>query len=157
MAEKRRTRENPSSPGGDARIEEYLDQRGVQWTFVPKVPTSEFDIERSINNNASFVAIDQKRVEQYTEAMRRGDEFPLVIAHKQGGKYLTADGNHHLVGADQARKALGVYDVTVADTRVTRGCRAPRRHLRSERPFWPRARVRHQDIPALTTPMTTGR
>ena len=118
MAEKRRTRENPSAPGGDARIEEYLDQRGVQWTFVPKVPTSEFDIERSLNNNARFVAIDKGRVEVYAEAMRRGDHFPPVIAHRQSGKYMTADGNHRLVGADQAHKPLDVYDITGADAEV---------------------------------------
>jgi hypothetical protein len=60
--------------GGDAKIEEYLDKKGVTWTFEPKVMPDQFDAEKSLRNQARFVASDEKRVDEYGEAMKRGDE-----------------------------------------------------------------------------------
>jgi hypothetical protein len=67
--------------GGDAKIEEYLDKKGVKWDFHPKVERDQFDTEKSLRNQARFQALDEKRVDTYAEAMKRGDEFPPVIAH----------------------------------------------------------------------------
>ena len=41
---------------------------------------------------------------QYAEAMKRGDEFPPVIAHGKMGKLIMADGNHRLQAAIKAKK-----------------------------------------------------
>lgn len=118
MATRTRTRETASVAGGDARIEEDLDKKAVAWTFVAKVDPSQFDAERSLSNNARFTAIDEKRVEQYTEAMKRGDAFPPVVAHKQGNLFVITDGNHRLQAAIKAGKPLAVYDITGAESQV---------------------------------------
>lgn len=118
MALKTRTRETPASVGGDARIEEQLDKRGVKFTFLDSVPPAAFDAEDSLANNARFEAIDKARVEQYAEDMKRGDNFPPVVAHKKGERYSIVDGNHRLQGAIVAKKSLGVYDITGAPPEV---------------------------------------
>ena len=74
----------------DAEIEEYLDAKGVKWTFRPKVSPDEFDIDKSLRNQARFEPITEDRVNTYAEAMRRGDKFPPVIAH--GTRLLTVAG-----------------------------------------------------------------
>lgn len=61
-------------------------------------------MDKSLRNQARFIAIDEKRVEQYAEAMKRGDEFPPVIAHGKLGKLIMADGNRVRSGPLSADK-----------------------------------------------------
>jgi hypothetical protein len=116
MATRQRTTEKSDYAGGDARIEEYLDKKGVSWTFIDSIDPGAFDAEKSAKNNARFIALDERRVEEYAEAMKRGDNFPPVIAYKGsgGGKYLNADGNHRLHAAIKADMPLKAYDITGA-------------------------------------------
>lgn len=107
-----RTVHTASVAGGDAKIEEYLDSKGVQWEFHPAVETDQFDAQKSLHNQARFQPIDEKRVETYVEAMKRGDQFPPIIAHGKMGKLVVADGNHRLQSAIKAKKALPVYVIT---------------------------------------------
>jgi hypothetical protein len=58
--------------GGDAKIEEYLASKGVKWEFHPAVPTDQFDVDKSLHNQARHNAVNEERVESYAEAMRRG-------------------------------------------------------------------------------------
>ena len=95
--------------GGDARIEEYLDAKGVTWEFIRNVGVDQFDLDKSLHNQARFTAIDEKRVEAYAEAMKRGDNFPPVIAHGKMGKLIAADGNHRTQAAVRANKPVNVY------------------------------------------------
>lgn len=114
MAIKLRTVSKSTAEGGDAKIEEYLDGKGIQWTFRPGLPVEDFDADKSLRNQARFVPVDDHRVDGYVEAMRRGDKFPPVVAH--GTKLLVmADGNHRLQAAIKARKTLDVYDITGTD------------------------------------------
>lgn len=118
MAIRTRTVHEASIKGGDAKIEEYLDKKGVTWVFHPKVDADQFDADRSLKNQARLAApLDEKRVEMYAEAMRRGEEFPPVIAHGKVGKYVIADGNHRLHGAIRAKKPISMYHV-VGDART---------------------------------------
>lgn len=118
MAIRQRTVHEARVIGGDAKVEDYLDKKGVQWTFHPAVPVDQFDADKSLRNQARIAQpLDEKRVEQYAEDMRRGDEFPPVIAHGQPGKYVIADGNHRLAGATRAKRPLAVYHV-VGDART---------------------------------------
>lgn len=107
-----------ATPGGDSKIEEYLDGKGVTWVFKTGVTVEEFDQEKSLRNQARFVPVDEDRVNLYAEAMRRGDKFPPVIAHTVRGKFVIVDGNHRLMAATKARKHLSVYDVTGADSQL---------------------------------------
>lgn len=104
-----RFRTSRPTVGGDPKIEAYLDKKGVSWQFHPGVDPDQFDSNKSLNNQARFQAIDEKRVDQYAEAMKRGDEFPPVIAHGHMGKLVIADGNHRMQSAIKAKKPLNVY------------------------------------------------
>lgn len=114
MALKTRTKHEPSIVGGDAKLEDYLDSKGVKWEFQPRLDPGDFDVDKSLHNQARLDPYDEKRVENYTEAMKRGDKFPPVIAHGKPGKLVLADGNHRLQAAIRAKKPLDTY-VIVGD------------------------------------------
>lgn len=118
MATKTRTEERSTVEGGDARIEDYLDSKGVQWRFHPKLKTDEFDAERSLRNQVRFEAVDPGVVDTYAEAMKRGDIFPPVVTHQVGGKHVNADGNHRMQAAIKARKPLAAYEMVDADAAI---------------------------------------
>lgn len=119
MATRTRTVEQSTVQGGDARIEEYLESKGVAWTFRASVPVEEFDVDRSLRNQVRFEAVDEETVEVYAEAMRRGDVFPPNVVYSANKKYVNIDGNHRLMSSVRAKKAVsGVYDVTGADQRA---------------------------------------
>lgn len=118
MAVRTRTVHESRVVGGDAKIEDYLDKKGVSWVFHPRVDPNQFDAEKSLKNQARIATpLDQKRVEQYAEAMRNGDEFPPVIAHGDAPAFVIADGNHRLAGATMAKKPLSMYRI-VGDART---------------------------------------
>lgn len=118
MAVRQKTIHTSAVAGGDAKIEEYLDKKGVTWVFHPRVDPTEFDATRSLQNQARIATpLDEKRVEMYAEAMRRGDEFPPVIAHGKPGKYVIADGNHRLQGSIRAKKPIAMYHI-IGDART---------------------------------------
>lgn len=83
------------SPHRRADIEEWLDSKGVQYTFEPEVPLSQFDWDASLANQARiFKTLDEPTVDSYVEALSRGDKFPAVIAYWKDGKRVMVDGNH---------------------------------------------------------------
>jgi hypothetical protein len=118
MAVRTRTVNAAKAVGGDAKVEDYLDSKGVTWEFASGVAPDDFDTEKSLRNQARFVPVDEDRVSLYAEAMRRGDKFPPVVAHKVRGKLVIADGNHRLMAAAKARKLLDVYDITGTDSQL---------------------------------------
>lgn len=93
MAVKTKTVHTAAVVGGDAKLEDWLDSKGVQWEFHPALDVDQFDADKSLHNQARFEPIDEKRVESYVEAMRRGDKFPPVLAHGRMGRLILADGN----------------------------------------------------------------
>lgn len=129
MAIRTRTVSKGQAEGGDPKIEEFLDDKGIKWTFRPGVSPDEFDVDKSLHNQARFEPLDEHRVDTYAEAMKRGDKFPPVIAHGKD-KLVIADGNHRLVGSQKAKKPLDVYDITGASaTLITQvGYEANTRH-----------------------------
>lgn len=95
-----------------AKLEDWLDSKGVKWEFHPTLDVDQFDADKSLHNQARFEPIDEKRVESYVEAMRRGDKFPPVLAHGRMGKLILAGGNHRLQAAIRARKPLDTYVIS---------------------------------------------
>lgn len=88
------------------------EEKGVQWIFRSDVPISQFDLDKSLRNQARInQVLNPERLETYTEAMRRGDRFPAVIAYKQDGKYVAIDGNHRLQAAKDANLPVSVYEL----------------------------------------------
>lgn len=115
MAQRIRTIEVAAAENGDPRIEAYLDEKGVKWEFLGDVPTENFDVKKSLQNQARFEPLNQERVDEYTEDMKRGAQFPPVIAHGPVNKLVIASGNHRLHAAINANKPLPAYRVIGAD------------------------------------------
>ena len=94
------------------------DKYFVKWTYSHAVSTSQFNIDRSLANQARFQALDEATVETYREGVERGDAFPAVIAIRQGRganpKLVIVDGNHRLVAHDRAGAAIDVYELDPA-------------------------------------------
>lgn len=113
-------------------IEGWLQEKDVIWTFVPDVDLEEFDLNRSLRNQARInQVLSPERLETYTEAMKRGDKFPAVIAYKVDGKYVAIDGNHRLHAAKNAEQTVSVYELdpkTKANTIITMTYEANAKH-----------------------------
>src|SRR4051812_21285735 len=96
-----RTQQPRRHPAQREDIEQWMTkEKGVKWTFVPKVETSEFDFDKSTRNQARInQPLNPERLETYIEALVRGDKFPAIVTYKVDGKYVVVDGNHRLHAA----------------------------------------------------------
>lgn len=89
------------------------DEYHVKWTFHAGMPVADFDMEKSLHNQARFEAVNQTTVEEYAEAVKRGDIFPAVIAYRPGprARLIIIDGNHRLGAFYKAGVPIDVYEV----------------------------------------------
>lgn len=96
-----------------ADIEKFLNECGVRsFTYREEVPVSEFDLDRSLRNQARIAKpVDEAVVRRYVRNLDNGDVFPPVIAHRSRGKLLVLDGNHRLRAHQVAKCDLDVYEV----------------------------------------------
>jgi hypothetical protein len=103
----------------DPRIEEYLNEKGVAWEFIENVSPGSFDLQKSMKNQARLTHLVPSQVETYIDAMKRGDVFPPLIAHRneETGKLITIDGNHRLETCRQLERPMNVYVVS-ADPKI---------------------------------------
>lgn len=102
--------------GRRAEIEKELrDTFHVSFEYLPGVPTSDFDIDRSLKNQARFEPINEETVATYQEAVERGDDFPAILAYRPGRgrapKLVSIDGNHRLIAHDRAGSPIDVYEI----------------------------------------------
>lgn len=113
---KRRRGPSTRSP----QIEKYLDSKGVKWEFHENVSPGSFDLQKSLRNQARLTKLIPSQVETYIDAMKRGDVFPPVIAHRSedSGKLITIDGNHRLDSSRQLDRPMDVYVVIEADPKM---------------------------------------
>lgn len=114
VAQRRRLEPTLALGNPDPKIEQMLrDQFKAKFTFLSGVNTSQINMERSRANNARREALNAETTKKYVAAMRRGDNFPPIIAYyasRGAAKKLTvADGNHRVAAADEADKTLDVY------------------------------------------------
>lgn len=117
-----RRRGTSLDPGRRPDIEQTLTEKyGVDWSYLSGVNTNQFDIEQSQKNQARFEAINEQTVEEYTEAVNRGDKFPAVVAFRprKNGRLVIIDGNHRLAAHDRAGAPIDVYEVDPATRRAT--------------------------------------
>jgi hypothetical protein len=92
------------------------DKYNVEFSYHSAVKIDEFDIDKSLANQARFESLDEATVERYKEAVERGDDFPAVIAYRPGKaanpKLVIIDGNHRLVAHERASQTpIDVYEV----------------------------------------------
>lgn len=101
-------------PGRRPEVERELSETfHVDWVFRSGMPVADFDMEKSLHNQARFEAVDKDVVEQYAEAIKRGDIFPAVIAYRPGprARMVIIDGNHRLGAFYKAGQPIDVYEV----------------------------------------------
>ena len=91
-------------------IQTFLEEKAVLWEFRASVPLAEFDLDRSLKNQARInQVLNEATVETYVDAMKRGDVFPAILAYKDGGKLIAIDGNHRLQAAKIAGTNIAAY------------------------------------------------
>lgn len=110
--------ETQIDPHRSPAIEEWLDSYGVTWEYSGPVNLERFDFEKSLNNQARvFETLDEDTVTTYAEAIKRGDVFPAVVAHRPSarGRLVMTDGNHRLYAHRRAEMAdVPTYTITKA-------------------------------------------
>lgn len=108
----------PKNAGRRKEVEAWLDENGVEWEYFPQLPTSDFDWEKSLRNQARvYNVLDEGVVANYTEAIQRGDQFPAVVAYKPTAraKLIVVDGNHRMAAHMRAGEIpIDAYIVTKA-------------------------------------------
>ncbi len=96
-------------------VETWLDDKGLTWRFVPDFPLSGIDRDKSLANQARLGdPVDPAVVEEYREAIRRGDRFPAIVLAQAAPKSVavTIDGNHRSEAARTAgQETFGAYVV----------------------------------------------
>lgn len=101
----------------DPKVEALLARLGVSWEWI-MVSIDLIDATASRGNQARLNDIvDESRVEEYAEAMKRGDTFPGLVGHALGdGTFFLNGGNHRLAAARRAqRSSVGVYLIRTND------------------------------------------
>lgn len=91
-----------------------VNRLGLKWNYQT-VAASEIDVKKSRHNHARKTAIIEQNVDDYADAMERGDVFPMiVVARVDGGRSLIVAGGNH---RHQAAMRLGVteFDVMVVE------------------------------------------
>lgn len=94
--------------GRDQRMEAWLDERHVTWTFEPALALADVDVAKSLANQARVdEPLLEEVVDRYTAAYRRGDQFPPLLARrssKRATKVTLLGGNHRNAAASKAGK-----------------------------------------------------
>jgi ParB-like chromosome segregation protein Spo0J len=90
----------------------------VTWEYTGAVRLDRIDAEKSLNNQARvYERLDEDTVTTYAEAIKRGDKFPAVVAHRSSarGKLIMVDGNHRMFGYRRAEvPEIPAYIITRA-------------------------------------------
>jgi hypothetical protein len=100
----------------DPKTEATLNKFGVAWELRFDVPTTRFDVDGSLKNQARLDPYDEKRVAKYQRDLENGAVFPAVVASVEersrgGDVYIIVDGNHRLLAHQGASRALSAYAI----------------------------------------------
>jgi hypothetical protein len=101
----------------DPKVESLLARLGVPWEYI-SVNINLIDAAASRSNQARLSAeLDEGHVEEYAEAMKRGDTFPALVGHALGdGTFFLNGGNHRLAAARRSgRTAIDLYLIRTND------------------------------------------
>lgn len=95
----------------DPDLEGRLTKRGVTWTLVVDVPTSTFDLDKSLRNQSRLGELDEPTVSRYVHVLEAGDSLPALVAweDKRSGKYVIVSGNHRLEAFIRVGLPVAVY------------------------------------------------
>ena len=101
-------------------ITKLLNENGVSFEVKESITLDSIDFEKSYKNQVRPVeSIIKEKVEDYSIAMKHGDEFPPVLLTVDGsGKYIIRDGNHRLSAAKQNGMGMYPYGAIICDASV---------------------------------------
>lgn len=111
--------EGPAGTAGNgvqrSDVETWLDDKGLTWRFDADFRLDGIDREKSLANQARLGdPVDGAVVEEYRDALRRGDRFPAIVVAQSAPRSVavTIDGNHRSEAALAAGlEAFGAYVV----------------------------------------------
>ncbi len=96
-------------PSRSVQTEKLLTDRGFSWEYRIDVPLNQFDVEKSLRNQARIgQPLNKHTVERYVVALGNGDEFPAIVAAEPSVKkagLLVVDGNHRYEAHQQMKRA----------------------------------------------------
>lgn len=104
---------------------ELSDKYHVDYTIQAGVDPADIDLDASLANQARlFEPVNEETVQQYQDAIERGDVFPGIIAYRPGRKVaaplVIIDGNHRALAYKRAGKPIPVvYEVDRSTRRQT--------------------------------------
>lgn len=102
--------------------EQILDKFGVTYQYESLVPLSEIHITDANRQNIRPGGLDTDRIEQYTQAMENGADFPAIVLYRTARKgYAFLGGMHRIEAAKRAkREGLDAYIADVDEKRDER-------------------------------------
>lgn len=91
-----------------------VNRMGLKWIYA-SVQSSSIDEKRSRHNHARKTAIIPDNVDDYADAMDRGDVFPMIVVARIDGdkKFVIAGGNHRYQAA--IKNGVTEFDAMVVE------------------------------------------
>lgn len=91
-----------------------VNRIGLKWNYAT-ITASSIDEKRSKHNHARKTAIIQQNVDDYSDAMERGDVFPMIVVARIDGekKMVIAGGNHRYQAA--IKNGVTEFDAMVVE------------------------------------------
>jgi hypothetical protein len=91
-----------------------VNRMGLKWSHAI-VQASNIDEKRSRHNHARKTAVIPQNVDDYADAMDRGDSFPMIVVARIDGdkKLVIAGGNHRYLAA--VKNGVTEFDVILVD------------------------------------------
>jgi hypothetical protein len=95
-----------------------VNRMGLKWSHSI-VQASSIDEKRSKHNHARKTAVIVQNVDDYADAMERGDVFPMIVVARIDGdkKLVIAGGNHRYLAA--VKNGVSEFDAMVVECDAT--------------------------------------
>lgn len=116
----------PSRWGRDLKVEKYLTDNLIAWTYLRDIPLAHIDVEKSRHNNARLNTHDGRGgkgkliadgADEYARAMLDGAVFPALVGSREpDGRFALWGGNHRVEAARRAKiPTVDLYLVGTSD------------------------------------------
>lgn len=113
--------DTPVHPARRPDLEAWLEHLGATWIFDGDLPLDRIDQAASLANQARNEALNADIVDRYTASMRRGDQFPPLIARDDHDHITLLGGNHRYAAhRNNHHSTAHAYLVTCDDPTATR-------------------------------------
>lgn len=103
-------------------VEKVLEENpDILWEYRESVPLTTVDQKRSFENQARVGSpINDELVQQYTRALKNGDEFPALVGYEDGTSIINIDGNHRYASLIQVKRPTTDYYIVHTNNEIQR-------------------------------------